>query len=112
MKLGEKISIFISRTIATWYFVAIGCVFVGWNVYVDNLLKGAPLDVFNLKISVYTIFIEIIILMATLGLRDMDRKMADKILETEKRILTQLKAQDVLLDSLIKSVQPQKKVKK
>ncbi len=112
MKTGEKVSIFISRAVATWYFVAVGSAFICWNIYVYHLLDGSPLDVFNLKISIATMVLDVIILMATLGLRDMDRRMADKILETEKRILTQLKAQDELLQSLITIVQSQQKVKK
>lgn len=85
--VSDRLAIFISRIMASWVFI-ITLVFAA-TLYVlsEKLFDGPKLDTFNLSISLYTIFVELIILKATLSLRDMDRGMMDSISKKEDKIL-------------------------
>jgi hypothetical protein len=83
LKVGDKVALFVSRSISSWLVLAIFCTTMGIYIDLSHVLAGEkPLDIFNLGISLYTIFIEIIILRATISQRNMDRALSEKIDKT------------------------------
>jgi len=90
LPFGEQVAIYLSRFMATWIFILGLFIFVLWSVHFYSLLaEGKPIDIFNLCISLYTLFVDLIILKAAISLRNLDRSVSDIILKIDKRILKQ-----------------------
>lgn len=88
---SNKIAVFISRVMSSWLFIIILMICSLTYVVDEKLLNGPRLDTFNLVVSLYTIFVELIILRATLSLRDMDHNMMRNISKKEDEILKQVR---------------------
>jgi len=88
---SNKIAVFISRVMSSWLFIIILMICSLAYVVDEKLLNGPKLDTFNLVVSLYTIFVELIILRATLSLRDMDHNMMRNISKKEDEILKQVR---------------------
>lgn len=73
----DDFAIFFSRFIATWKFIILLNIGIIFWIFFKHLEDGADLDVFNLFISSFTLFIDLIILKAAISLRDMDREKMD-----------------------------------
>ncbi len=88
--ISDRLAILISRIMSSWIFIlSLGVASTTYVLY-EKLFDGPKLDTFNLGVSLYTIFVELIILKATLSLRDMDRGMMDSISRKEDKILKQV----------------------
>lgn len=98
---GELCAISLSRLMATWIFIALlGIGLAAW-IMVKHLVDGAPLDVFNLGVSLYTLFVDLIILKAAISLRNMDRAIAESILRIDRKILAKEEEQIKLIKELM-----------
>lgn len=91
LKNGDKIALWLSRFMSTWFFISILGVFLIGFVTEMGLLHGAALDVFNLIVSLYTLFVDLIILRSAISQRNMDRALGDRIFARESEAIKLLK---------------------
>lgn len=89
--IGDRIAIIVSRMLATWIFIALLCVGEGSYIAMRHLYEGSVLDVHNLCVSLFTLFIDVIILRAAISLRNLDRALTEKILRSERVILVEVR---------------------
>lgn len=99
--LGDKVALLISRAMSTWVFICFLIVGMWDFIRKYNLLiAGQPLDIFNLGVSLYTLFVDLIILKAAISQRNMDRALSEKIDRTQENILRLEEAAITKIDRL------------
>lgn len=105
---GERCAILLSRFMATWIFIIILFSVLALIIVGRNLTDGEPLDVFNLGVSLYTLFVDVVILKAALSLRNMDRTMMEMMLRIDKKILAKEEEQIKMIKELMLLVRAKK----
>lgn len=101
ISFGESCAVMLSKFMATWTFIALLAIGLTAVIVARHLVDGAPLDVFNLGVSLYTLFIDLIILKSAISLRNMDRAMMETMLKLDRKILVKEEEQSKLLKELM-----------
>lgn len=99
--IGETSAIFISRFMASWGFITGLAIGLTTWIVIKDLTNEQPLEVFNLGISLFTLFLDLIILRAAISLRNLDRQMMEAMMKIDKKILAKENETLRLLNTLI-----------
>lgn len=88
LRPGERWAMRISRLMGSWWFIGLlggvmGICLIRWHLW-----NGNALDVFNLAVSEYTLFVDVIILKANNALNDSFLMIMNKIISLEETIMT------------------------
>jgi hypothetical protein len=87
---GDKVALFSSRFMSTWPFIILLSIGVYEVIHAYNLLTASnPLDIFNVLVSLYTLFVDLILLRSAISQRNMDRALAEKMDKTLMRVIQQ-----------------------
>lgn len=84
---GDRIAMKLSRFMGSWWYIGgLGAAIESFVLRME-LLNGSPIDVFNLLVSVYTLFVDLVILKAANAFNDTMNKVLNRIIQHEKMSL-------------------------
>lgn len=86
-KYGDPIAMWLSRMMGTWVFISALAAIICLIIQFYHLLMGQALDVFNLVISLYTLFVDLIILKSNNTLNATFFRIINRIWELEQKIM-------------------------
>lgn len=93
----------LARVFASWYFVTVMLVFSAFWIILNIYWQGAPdshFERFNLVVSIFTLFIDLCIIMNQIRQAMLDRQMMNKILSIEADICIHIEGLHSRLDRM------------
>ena len=80
LRCGDRAALAISRFMSAWWFflfLGVGTAYIIWEWHIFS--EGKAADNMNIGISLYTIYVELMLLRAGQTARNIDRALAEKI---------------------------------
>ena len=80
LNMGDKVALAVSRFMSAWWFflfLSVGTTYIIWEWQIFS--EGKAADNLNIGVSLYTIFVELMLLRAGQTARNIDRALTEKI---------------------------------